>query len=309
MSRNKSIVWDNYGLDDSFAAIHSLEEDESHNREETWRVIDAYVSQTADIVIPISVRKSGMMEHCLRSAERRGATILRDFEILHHSKKEHVSYSLDPQTLSIEARQYHDNTLIHWTRTSRGPWPDERPVDYYRDLVSNQSYPRTAFDTLVRILTTQTIMASGNHITGSEPVVAFSSLHPVDVVPLMTWRARYQQMSFEPYGIGIVSSVGNHLGIRPVQYIEQKLRHASVEDRWLTQSVGKRTDWRRESEYRHKGDLPLRQIERASLCVFVRTTDEARIINDRFGLKTTAMISNAESQFGQSGGTAPPLNM
>jgi hypothetical protein len=257
--------------------LTATKEDRLHN-------IDNQIVETAEFNIAVSIRKGGYMQRWLDSAERRGKAVVRDFETQYESASSPSGYSIDPASLSEIVRTFDKPLLIHWTRTSNGPWPGERSVDYYRDLIQSEKYPRTGFETLCRILSTKMLCASLRHIATSEPVVAFSSLSPVDVVPLMRWRARYREMSFEPYGIGIRSSIGDALGILPVKY-GLAISGASG-DAWLTQSIGKRTDWRRECECRHRGDLRFEQIDNANLFIFTRTEKESRTIAERFGTQS-----------------------
>jgi hypothetical protein len=253
-------------------------------KEETFHSIDSAILELADIVIPVSIRKGGQMQLSCETAERDGKTINRDFEIQHWATASPVGYKLDTELLSEEISKFSDPFLIHWTRTSNGPWPNERSVDFYREITSSQQYPRTAVDTLCRILATKTLCASSRHIAADEPVVSFSSLPPLDVIPLIRWRARYRQMSFEPYGVGIRKSVALTSGILPVKYGEPTVSDSG--DAWLTQSIGKRTDWRQECEYRHRGELLLNEIAAGDICIFTRTEAETREVTNRFGLRS-----------------------
>jgi hypothetical protein len=52
------------------------------------------------------------------------------------------------------------------------------------------------------------------------------------------------------------------------------------------QSAGAKTDWKREEEFRHKGDFPLSSIERRFLACFCKRREEADRIEKEFGIKT-----------------------
>lgn len=273
-----------YGLSRQVAHITYAESPLADAKETELHGIDDLILEKAEIALVVSLRNRGYMAKCLESAEQRGKTIVRDFETPYESTSSPAGYSISPASLSDDIRQFNEPLLIHWTRTSSGPWPHESSIDYYRVVVASPKYPRTAFDTLRRILSTRTIYASSRHIAAKEAVVSFSSLPPAEVVPLMRWRARYRQMSFEPYGIGIRNSVGADLGILPVRY--GMTARSDSNDVWLTQSIGAKTDWRTECEHRHRGDMNLQSIDNPRLFAFTRTEDESRIVSDRFGVQS-----------------------
>ena len=280
------MVMADYGLSQNITQISLCETSAvALTKENQLHQIDDQISRTSDIIIPVSVRKNGFMQNCLDVAEREGKKIVTDFEVAYERSSAKAGYTVDPESLHDGIRSFSEPFLVHWTRTSIGPWPGEKPIDYYRQVVSSSAYPRSAFDTLLRMLSTGQILASSRHIATSEPVVALSSLPPCEVLPLIRWRPRYRQMSFEPYGIGIRYSAGLSMGIRPVAYLFSSATKTIQEsERWLTQSVGKKTDWRRESEYRHRGNVDLQNIIKEDLCIFTRTESESKEINKRFGL-------------------------
>jgi hypothetical protein len=280
------MVMADYGLSQNTTQISVCETSVvALTKENRLHQIDDQILQHSDIVLPLSMHKRGYMQSCLDMADREGKEIVYDFEVAHERSSTKAGYSIESKSFSDDIRSFNEPFLIHWTRTSIGPWPGERAIDYYRHVIESSTYPRSGFDSLLRILSTSQILASSRHIATFEPVVALSSLSPCEVLPLIRWRPRYRQMSFEPYGIGIRYSAGLSMGIRPVVYLPSSAtKTVQDSERWLTQSVGKKTDWRRECEYRYRGNFDLRNASSADICIFARTKLESKEISERFGL-------------------------
>ena len=177
---------------------------------------DQKIINLADLILPVSIRSDGSMTGLLEAASSAGNNIDHRFLIRYQRRHEKLAYTLDKTRLSDQIKQCGNEYIIHWTRAANGPAPEERAVDYYRDILRADKYPRSAFDTLRRIIVTGRLIASPRHMPKNTPVVAFCALSPLDVIPLMRWRARFGEMSFEPYGIGIRREVAKLIGIRPV---------------------------------------------------------------------------------------------
>jgi hypothetical protein len=242
------------------------------------RLRDQMVCNEADLLFPISIRPGGTLEKLLRAQEKASKQIDDDFLVPYEPGAEKFAYTLDPSEASPQIQSIGSDYVIHWTRASNGAWPTERVIDYYHALIESDSYPRSAFAGLMNIVSSGRIVASSKHIRDGAATVAFSLQPPVEMIPLMRWRARYRQMSFEPYGIGIPVEMAEDLGIRRVKYIDSTGDPERKKDnivRWLTQSSGKRSDWSVEKEYRHRGDLDLSDIPPEKLLLICRTEDEA----------------------------------
>lgn len=252
---------------------------------------DMAVVSRADLILPVSIRKEGHMNLISTGRGSDGKKIDTRFETIYEERSNRLAYGIDPDSVDDELRDLSGDYLVHWTRSSNTVWPDEKQIDYYRDIMKSKVYPRSAFDTLQRILTTGRIIASARHMPGRIAAVSFSGLTPMEVVPLMRWRARYRQMSFEPYGIGVKKEIAEKIGICPVRYFKSSvLTSANDQDRWLCQSVGTKGDWRAEKEYRHLGDLDLRSVNREDLIVFCRTKAEAALLQEQVGIRTVAFL-------------------
>ncbi len=247
----------------------------SRDREAVMQRRDETVLDLADIIIPVSLRPDGSMARRLKALPP-GKSMVDRFAIPYETREDALKYRVDTGTLNPGLDELPGRYLIHWTRATHTCWPDERPVDYYGALIAAEHPLHSAFDTLHHIATTLRFIASGRHMPRDVRTVAFSGLAPRKVIPLMRWRARYREMSFEPYGLGIEWDAALAAGIRPVIYCEDReADQHPPEQRWRLQSVGIRTDWSQEDEYRHPGDLDFRGIPADRLLGFCRTPSEA----------------------------------
>ena len=104
------------------------------------------------------------------------------------------------------------------------------------------------------------------------------------------WRARYREMSFEPYGIGIEYEHARLNKVEPVQYISPGTKVPSDTPAWLGQSIGAVGDWRAEKEYRHRGDFDLRRIPHDKLIVVTYKADQAKLVEEKTGIRTVSIL-------------------
>ncbi|MEW5795058.1 MAG: hypothetical protein AB1772_01730 [Candidatus Zixiibacteriota bacterium] len=237
---------------------------------------DRAVVVHADLLLPICCRPGGTMEALLAEADVSGRDIDKRFILTEADRSMPLKYDLSAERLNLDLEQVREKYLIHWTRSVSQPWPDERKVVFYREVIRSDRWTRTAFDTLLRIAKMQRIIASGRHMPGKVATVSLSGLNPAEVIPLMRWRARYSEMSFEPYGVGIERLLAERLGVQQVRYhASGSTPDCSGDDRWLWQSNGQKSDWRAEQEFRHLGDFDLNLVPIESLVFFCRTSAEA----------------------------------
>ncbi|MBD3344235.1 MAG: hypothetical protein GF401_04145 [Chitinivibrionales bacterium] len=250
---------------------------------------DRYIIDTADLVLPVSIRKGGLMENL--TATSASHKINNRFRIDYCKRTEPIHYHLEPGALSPAIQKIDKPYIIHWTRASNVAWPTERKIDYYQAVLKSPTYPRTAFDSLCNILTTQRICASSLHMPDTISTVSFSDLPPADTLPLIKWRSRYRMMSFEPYGIGIEKEYALTMGILPVVYYSGKpTLPVDKENHYLLQSRGKITDWRQEREFRYKGDFHLGNIPREKPACFCCFSDEAQRIEKKWGIRAYGFL-------------------
>lgn len=253
---------------------------------------DESIIDQADILIPVSVRPGGNMSKLLSKSEADGKTIVREFETAYEKKKSKLAYQIDSSALSNKIKSLDESYLIHWTRATNRRWPDENKLDFYRMIFGSDKYRRTAFDTLRQILSGQAIIASSKNMPSNVKTVCFSGLVPQEAIRLMKWRARYCQMSFEPFGIGIERNYAMAHGIKEVRYYQpSQEKPIDGQDHWWWQSAGMKTDWRNEKEFRHKGDFDFSTVPEDKRLIFCHHKRQASFIKKQTGLRAMSFYN------------------
>lgn len=265
---------------------------ETKRDRDLWKARDRMVIRSAEILVPISVRSCGQLQAMIDREIIEGRNVNAEFEVPYNAKRDRLAYRVDQNDVNPGLGRLGAEYLVHWTRTSNGPWPGERLIDYYRAVISSDRYPRSARDALLNIVTGGMIRATSKHMPGNAATVSFSGRRPSDMLELIRWRLRYREMSFEPYGIGIERKTALDMGVRPVVYYDKEddLSGNAPEPRpdWTTQSRGVKTDWRAEDEYRFPGDFHLNSLDKSRLVLFCRTSAEADELIDMTGIRTIA---------------------
>ena len=253
---------------------------------------DETIVEQADILIPVSIRPNGNMSSLLSKSYADGKAIIREFETEYEKKKSRLAYQIDESTLSNEIKSLEESYLIHWTRATNSHWPDENKLEFYKMILNSVNYRRTAFDTLCKIINTKSIIASYKNMPSAIRTVCFSGLVPRGAAGLMKWRARYSQMSFEPFGIGIERSYAMAHGIKEVRYYElSQEKHIVGQDKWLWQSAGQKTDWRDEKEFRYKGDFEFSSVPKEKLIIFCHYKKQASLIQNKTNLRAISFYN------------------
>lgn len=241
---------------------------------------DLAVIRMADILYPVSIRPDGNLESLIEEQENRGVTIAREFQTDYDSRSSECKVTIDRERLSPHVDRLLDNYLIHWTRGRSTPWPDETSYQFYEDIIhARDDYPRSAPDTLMRILRGRKIIASPRHLRKGLRAVSFTGTAPLRAVGLMRWRARYQEMSLEPYGVAVEKQAALDVGVRKVLYGDAAMSlNLERADRDYFQNVGKEGYWLPEEEYRFIGDFDLTILPQEKVTAVVwKKTDIARI--------------------------------
>jgi len=254
---------------------------------------DRVVAQSADLLVPISIRKNGEMEILINEMSGAGIAIERSFQIP-YEKSEKIKYEISDPQIETNTIFKKGKYIIHWTRGSNGPWPTERLTDYYEAVLNSATYPRDAFSTLKNILYSKVIKASSRHMPDKEKIVAFTGCIPLEFVKNMRWRSRYTEMSFEPYGIAIEMKAAIDAGVRKVVYVNSR-KDKNQNENWLIQSYGEKGFWVEEDEYRFKGDFYLKDFCRDQMVVICRNKEECEIVEKDTGLRAISLCKNNES--------------
>jgi hypothetical protein len=256
-----------------------------------WQQRDNYILNTADLILPVSIRKNGFFDKVITTTQFND--IINNKFVTNYEKKTSIhSYQITKAELNPDLEKLESDYICHWTRTSNSKWQDESLFDYYKDISNSEEYPRSAFNTLKRIVLNNTILSSSKNIEEQQSVVSFSGCSPVQMLPLIRWRSRYKQMSFEPYGIGIEKEDALSVGITPVSYYDRnkQLNHKEIPS-WQKQSNGVKSDWTKEDEYRYNGDFDLSLIPDDNKIVICRYKKEADELSQLTGLKSISFTN------------------
>jgi len=255
-----------------FFEVDDLKKDKSFFQKERDRLI----INDADIIYPISIRQDSTLKLLYSKCKVAQAVVDKHFTINYIKNQKSYKYEIDKSKLNPKIDKQLENYLIHWTRTTNGPWPDEIFYDYYKTIVSSKKeYAHSAYDTLLRILSEKKLRASSRHYRKGISAVAFSELKPSDAISLMKWRARYHEMSFEPFGIGIKKNTAGKIGIRKVIYGDRKIFGSlGAIDKPYYQSIGTKGFWIPEKEWRFIGDIDLSKINKDDLKIIVWNQEE-----------------------------------
>jgi len=111
-------------------------------------------------------------------------------------------------------------------------------------------------------------------------VVCFSARSPLELAANPIYRKSLARWDFKPYAIGIRRGIASQLGAKPVRYgAEEDYLKIPDDEKYLFQlSSGKKSDWRREKEWRIPGDVNLNSIDPTEVLILVHNSAEkARI--------------------------------
>jgi len=249
------------------------------NRRRDEKIIDE-----ADIIYPVSIRPGGNLDKLINAARRGGKAIIEDFRVTYRDTSDRCRVGVGREEINPEIDNGLKNYLIHWTRAAHHGWPDESAYDYYHDICELKAeYPRSGLKTLIRILIDGKLLASSRHYRRGLSAVAFSSLAPSNAVDLMKWRARYREMTIEPYGVAIEKAYAETLGVKKVFYGNPEMYdYLEEENKPYFQSIGVKGCWIPEKEHRHIGDIDLTFVPSHRMAVIVRDANEKEKIEGIF---------------------------
>ena len=237
----------------------------------SWRARDAVVIDLADQLFPISIRPKGLLAALIEAnKEKVDSSFTMSYDNTSRPRPKYQMTELNPDV-------NWDQWLIHFTRSSSGSWPDETDYNFYSDLIESTSdFCRSAWRTVMHIVTTGIIYGHSKKIRGGHPVVPFALITPDSIKNLFRYRSRFLNPGFEPYGIAISKQSAIDLGIRPVIYGAMDIfDHLSEDDKPYFQNQGSyNSQWTIEHEWRRLGDFYLDLLPPDRIRIIVPTLHE-----------------------------------
>ncbi len=222
-----------------------------------WPERDRLVIRHADELRPISIRPGGNLEQLIQEASQRGKTINDDYRVEYKADRKSTDPRIPEDRLGSWTTTADWPYLTHWTHTFGGPWPGEKKADYYAALLEDgNGNPRSARDTLQRILKDGWLLGSSLHMPQNRKTVGFTELPPAEAMKEIKYRKRFQRWSFEPYGLALDREKLKNLGARPVRY-ESESKNSGEDDIFVQYQTSGRADWSGQREWRLPYDLDL----------------------------------------------------
>jgi len=197
-----------------------------------------------------------------------------------------------------------DAWLVHCTRGCSGPWPGETQRQYQDSILLGQSEhaQRRPLDTLCRIIGSEMLLASAVVTSPKYPVVCWSAVPLLSLLDRRCFRSHVQRWDYEPYGIAVRLEVAKRLGCQPVIYGQPRDRKKlAAGNQFLFQPIGKTNDWRREQEWRMRGNLDLSALSVRDLRVFAVDTASTRERFRRLPWPVTLLRCVKQSERGKTG--------
>ena len=170
--------------------------------------------------------------------------------------------------------------LLHWTRSTVGPWPDQDEQEFTDQLILGcRAADRSVLATLLRIVTAGRLRASPEAIRGGFRVVSFTEVPLHEFRRRRAYRRHRRRYDFEPWGIAVRRNLLESRGARPVQYGDDETWRTTPETaRPFFQNAGTGDGWiKDEREWRIVDHLLLNELPEAAVAVFV-DTEAAQIV-------------------------------
>ena len=241
-----------------------------------WPERDRLVISLADEIWPVSLRPGGNLERLVLSS---GKPVIETHRVAYCPMEGCYAQPIERGDLAAWTFPKTWPYLTHWTHSFGGPWPGEKPADYYADLAKpGTGNPRSSLATLKRILEERLLRGSAAKMPGGQSAVAFTALPPGPAMETMRYRKRFQRWNYEPYGIALDREMLLSLGARPVTYESS----SSTDKGNLFVQGGRsgRADWSVEQEWRFPGDLGLSQFGPGQAVVIVRNVLDRKPLED-----------------------------
>lgn len=252
-------------------------ESQSRPGKKWWAERDNYILDKADFLFPVSVRPGGRMESGLNNrADKIRPEFKLDYKKIIRPRPRYDDLYLNPEIIT-------GDWLIHFTRTSPGPWPGETEFDYYQAMVNSaEEYCHSAINTLNQILDESKIRAGTRNMRGGHKAVAFTAGLKENPGIFFRYRPRLVNAYFEPYGIAIERKAAESAGIKPVIYGEPDDYNSLTEsEKPYFQNIGRMGIWRGEEEWRHIGDFDLGCLPPEAIRVIIYRDSERKAVASR----------------------------
>ncbi|HLX64592.1 MAG TPA: hypothetical protein VKX17_25185 [Planctomycetota bacterium] len=257
---------------------------------------DSLVALLADRAWTICVRESGNMSMAAELLRARGCPVENWIDRAAVKADDDASRKIDESTAPNEIKSAPDfsfaGRLTHFTREPDRLWPGELPVERLRWLCSGPNFePRDGFQALRRILSEKKLRACSKLIPSSQPMVCFTARDPIALLAENRWRKGLRRWTYSPYALSFLSEDLCTLGAASVRYVSREEMQATpVKARGFCQiKESSGIDWAREMEWRVSGDVDFSRIEPARIVALVARADEARRIEDEFGIRALAI--------------------
>ena len=174
-----------------------------------------------------------------------------------------------------------DDWLLHWTRSTVGPWPDQDVQEFDDELILGcQSSDRSSLATLLRIVTEGRLWASSETIRGGIRVVSFTEVPLHEFRSRRTYRRHRRRYDFEPWGIAIRRDILAAAGARAVEYGDEETWETLPDaERPFFQNIGAGDGWTKdEREWRITDHVHLHELPVSAVAVFVDSAAAREIL-------------------------------
>ncbi len=176
--------------------------------------------------------------------------------------------------------------LLHCVRGDNAQAFREGHAEAVLDAVAQGSLPSlTPFESLLRILASRRLRASGKLLRTGTTAVSFTAVPLVELMRRRRYQAHLGRWDWEPYGLMIRRDILEQLGARPVIYGDEDVfDHLDGSDRHFFQPARRRSarrdqeHWQAEEEWRLLDDVRLGELPAHSLLLFVETIAQAQAL-------------------------------